>query len=79
MIATNELKGIIASRGYSQRSVASRLGMRDKTFYEKMKKGVFDSDEIEQMIQFLNIENPMAIFFTDFGTRYAPKEGGSRI
>ena len=28
-----------------------------------MKKGVFGSDEIEKMIDYLNIEEPMPIFF----------------
>ena len=60
MILTNELKGIIAQNGLSQRKVAKYLGMTEKTFYAKMKKGVFDSDEIEEMIHLLNIKNPAA-------------------
>lgn len=64
MINTNKLKGLIASNGLSQRKLAIRLGMTDKTFYNKMKKGVFDSDEIEQMIIILKIKDPISIFFT---------------
>ena len=63
MIAIQKLKGIIAENGLSQKRVADLLGMAPKTFYEKMKKGVFDSDEIEQMIGILNIDNPTDIFF----------------
>lgn len=63
MIAVQKLKGIITENGLSQKKVADLLGMTPKTFYEKMKKGVFDSDEIEQMIVILNIENPTNIFF----------------
>lgn len=63
MIDTNKLKGIIAERGTSQRKVAKKLGISEKTFYDKMHKGVFDSDEIQQMIFLLDIDNPIEIFF----------------
>ena len=63
MIDTNALKGIIVAKGYSQRKVAKHLGITEKTFYSKMNKGVFDSDEIEIMISILNIKNPIEIFF----------------
>lgn len=68
MIDVNALKGIIASRGKSQAEVANYLGITPKTFYEKMKKGVFDSDEMYQMIEFLEIKNPSDIFFANFVT-----------
>lgn len=67
MVATDKLRGIIAERGFSQREVAKHLGMTDKTFYTKMKKGVFDSDEMAEMISFLGIEEPMGIFFANVG------------
>lgn len=63
MIKTNELKGIIVKNGYTQKQVAERIGITPKTFYEKMKRGVFGSDEIEIMIDILNINNPCEIFF----------------
>lgn len=63
MIDTNELRGVIAKNGLSQSELARKLGMTPKTFYDKMKKGVFSSDEIEKMIVQLGIENPIAIFF----------------
>lgn len=63
MIRTDELRGIIAKNGYSQAKVAEAIGISPKTFYEKMSRGVFGSDEIEMMIQFLHIDDPVAIFF----------------
>lgn len=63
MIKTDELRGIIAKNNQSQASVAKALGMTPKTFYNKMKKGVFGSDEIESMIYLLKINNPSEIFF----------------
>lgn len=63
MILINELKGEITRNGYTQMEVAKMLGITPKTFYDKMKKGVFGSDEIEVMIEKLNITEPMRIFF----------------
>lgn len=63
MVNTNSLKGIIVSRGLTQQDVAKRLGLSPKTFYARMKKGVFMSGEIEQMIDLLEIDNPSSIFF----------------
>lgn len=63
MIDTNRLRGIIAERGLSQRQVAKYLGMAEKTFYTKMQKGVFGTDEVDSMISLLIIENPAEIFF----------------
>jgi len=65
MIKTAELKGLIVSRGLTQGKVADALGISPKTFCAKMKKGVFDSDEIEIMIAMLNISDPVSIFFAD--------------
>lgn len=63
MIKTDELKGIIAKNGFSQSDVAKMIGVTPKTFYEKMHKGIFGSDEIEIMIEQLNIDDPVEIFF----------------
>lgn len=65
MINTNKLRGIIAEKNLSQRNIAAELGITPETFYRKMKKGIFDSDEINQMIKILDINDPVAIFFTD--------------
>lgn len=63
MIATNKLRGIIAENGMTQKEVALELGMAQKTFYNKMKKGVFGTDEVEKMVDILHISNPAEIFF----------------
>lgn len=63
MINTNALRGIISEKGTSGAKVAEQLGITPKTFYDKMKKGVFGSDEIDMMIQILEIKDPMPIFF----------------
>lgn len=63
MIDTNALKGAIVAKGLTQQDVAKHLEMTPKTFYHKMKRGVFGSDEMESMIELLAIEDPVAIFF----------------
>lgn len=63
MVRTNELRGIIAKNGYSQADVARMLGISQKTFYEKMKKRIFNLNEAQAMVDFLHIENPADIFF----------------
>ena len=63
MVNTNKLRGIIAERGLDQKDVAEMIGKSPKTFYEKMKKCKFDSDEIMLMVSGLDIKNPAEIFF----------------
>ena len=63
MIRTDELRGIIARKGLSQCKVAKMIGVSPKTFYTKMKLGVFGSDEIQIMGDTLEIDNPAEIFF----------------
>lgn len=68
MIDTNALRGIIVSKGMTQQAVAESLGITPKTFYTKMKKGIFGSNEMEAMISLLSIENPSEIFFAKEST-----------
>lgn len=65
MIDTDKLTGLIAENRLSKSELAKKLGITPKTFYSKMKKGVFGSDEIEQMIKILNIKDPVHIFFVN--------------
>lgn len=63
MIDTNALRGRIAEKGLSQSRVAKHMGITPETFYRKMNRGVFGSDEIEKMVTLLDIEDPVRIFF----------------
>lgn len=65
MININKLRGIMAERGKSGLDMAKVIGKTPKTFYSKMKAGVFDSDEIEAMVRDLAIDNPIEIFFAN--------------
>lgn len=63
VIATNKLVGVMAEKGISGKMMAKRIGITPKTFYAKMKKGIFGLDEIEVIIDALKIEDPRPIFF----------------
>lgn len=63
MVDVNKLKGIIVQNEKTQEDVARHIGITPKTFYLRMKKKEFGSDEIMKMIEYLNIEDPMSIFF----------------
>lgn len=63
MVDTQKLKGAIVSAGMTQEDVAECLGMARKTFYQRMRRGIFLSNEIEQMIDILDIQDPLSIFF----------------
>lgn len=73
MVDTNALRGLLAQNGFSQSRIAKKLGITPKTFYSKMNKRIFDSDEIESMIKILKIKDPIAIFFADEVTRWVTK------
>lgn len=55
----------MAEKGCNGLDMAKVIGKTPKTFYSKMKAGVFDSDEIAAMVKYLEIENPMGIFFAE--------------
>lgn len=63
MVNTAELRGVIAKNGKTQSDIARMLNITPKTFYMRMQKGIFGSDEIQMMIEELHIDNPMEIFF----------------
>ena len=65
MVNVQKLRGKMAEKNRTGIDMAKVINKTPKTFYEKMKKGVFDSDEITAMVEDLGIENPMEIFFAE--------------
>lgn len=67
MVDAQALAGIIVAKGKTQKDVALYLGITPKTFYSKMKKGVFGSDEMEGMIDYLGMDmsDAVPIFFAE--------------
>lgn len=68
MIDVGKLRGRMAEKGRSGMDMAKVIGKTPKTFYQKMKSGIFDSNEIEAMVKELDIANPLEIFFADLVT-----------
>lgn len=66
IINERKLRAIIVEEGKTHAEVANALNISPKTFSDKLKKGVFLSNEIEGMIEFLHISDPMAVFFPDW-------------
>ena len=65
MVHVKKLRGKMAEKGRTGIDMARVIKKTPKTFYDKMKRGVFDSDEITAMVEDLGIENPMEIFFAE--------------
>lgn len=66
MLNSDEIRGQIAKKGLSQRKLAKILGITEKTFYVKMKDGVFRTDELEEMAKVLGVSRAnIGTFFCD--------------
>lgn len=63
MIKIEKVRGLMSEKRVTGKELAKKMNIAPKTFYAKMKKGVFGSDEIEVMMTELEIEEPMEIFF----------------
>lgn len=63
MILVNKLKGEIVSKGLTQGEVARMIGLTPKTFSCRLKRGILGSNEIEQLMDILEIDDPRDIFF----------------
>lgn len=63
MVLTNEIKGKMVARGFTQKQLAEKLEMSERTLANKLTKGVFTTTDVEKLINILKIENPMEIFF----------------
>ena len=61
----NKLRGIMAERGITGEKVAAEIGVTPKTFYQKLKKGVFRTDEATKIVKLLKIDDPASIFLTE--------------
>lgn len=59
----DKLRGVLAEKRYTYKKMAEILGIAPKTFSEKMKKGIFNSDEMKVMADELKLTDPWTIFF----------------
>lgn len=68
MVNTLKLKAAFVENGKTQEDVAKAIGLSDTTFSRRMKRAEFGSDEINKMVEFLNIKDPVSIFFPNWVT-----------
>ena len=65
MLDKNALKAEIVRNGLTQKQVAEKLGISEKTFISRMKRGAFGTDEAEILISVLGLKDPVSIFFAE--------------
>ena len=63
MLDKNALKAEMARKGITQKKLAAIVGISEKTFISKVKKGVFGTDEAQIIVDTLGIADPCSIFF----------------
>lgn len=63
MIDVSALRAEMARNNFTVKKMAERMGITPKTFSNKLKRGVFGTDEVEVLVRELNIKEPSAIFF----------------
>jgi DNA-binding XRE family transcriptional regulator len=63
MLNTRELKAEMARNGYTQKELAKKIGISEKTFISRINRGAFGTDEAEIIIKELNLSDPCKIFF----------------
>ena len=63
MLDRNALRAEMARNGITQKELAKIVGVSEKTFILKMKKGVFGTDEAQVIVDTLKIADPCSIFF----------------
>lgn len=62
MVNANKLKGAMLIAGFNNvEDAAKAIGMPPNTMYRKLRKGVFGSNEIEQMIKAYRIDKSTTV------------------
>lgn len=61
MLKVNELKAAIKKCGYTQEKTAELIDMNPRTFYNRLKRKKFGSDEIDKLIDVLNLDKLDAV------------------
>ena len=64
MFDKNKFKASIVAAGKTVYDVALKLGLNESTLYRKINNdGAFTRQEIQEIIIFLEIKNPLDVFF----------------
>jgi transcriptional regulator with XRE-family HTH domain len=63
MFDKTAFKVALTQNGYTQKKLAKEIGMSEQTLIRRIKRGVFGTDEVTQIINVLDIKDPTPIFF----------------
>lgn len=69
----NKLKGLFVEKGYTQQDIARELGITPNTLRRRMREEIFNTDEINKLIEILDIKEPMEIFFANKVTHWVTR------
>lgn len=58
----------LVKNGYTYKTMAEEIGISERTFCDRVKKGEFGSTEIDIMLPLLKIDDPVPIFFAQLVT-----------
>lgn len=79
MIDVAKIRGLMAEKGYTIRSLSKAMGISEITLSNKLKRGIFNSDEMMQLVELLNMINPSAVFLKNKLRATQPKRHGRSI
>lgn len=65
MVNTDIIRGKMAEKNITGEMLAEDMNITPTTFYRKMKKKKFNSDEMKVMAEKLDIRDPYPVFFAD--------------
>lgn len=63
MTDTRKLRALMVEHDLTQADMAKILGISEKTMHNRMKTGIFRTNEVEILMRALGIKDPMPIFF----------------
>ena len=67
MLNRNALKAEMVRYGYTNATMAKKLGISPRTFSKRLNEG-FGSEEMDALVELLHIANPTPIFFAQLVT-----------
>jgi len=76
VVKTDKIRGLMAEKKLTGKDMAEALGISPNTFSAKMKAGIFNSDEMQIIVDVLSIEDPVPIFFAPKVTQDVTNEQG---
>lgn len=63
MVDCIKIKALMVEHNLTGKEVAKRMGLSDKTLYRKLNSGIFNTVEMNKLVEILDIDDPVKIFF----------------